>query len=107
LIYGLDSSTLKKIISVVSGFPEIEQAILYGSRAMGTEREGSDIDLCIKGRASAELNLGQLLSELEDLNLPYFFDISDYHQLNNTDLLAHIDGFGKVVYQSNVQAHQM
>jgi len=96
--FGLKEQTINKIVKVFQSFPEIEQVILYGSRAKGTNKPGSDIDLTIKGK---NLNL-QLINkidlELDDLLLPYTFDLSIYNQIDNSDLLEHIKRVGKEFY---------
>ena len=96
--FGLKEQTINKIIKVFQSFPEIEQVILYGSRAKATNKPGSDIDLTIKGK---NLNL-QLINkidlELDDLLLAYTFDISIYNQIDNSDLLEHIKRVGKDFY---------
>ena len=99
--YGLKEQTINKIIKVFQSFPEIEQVILYGSRAKGTNKPGSDIDLTIKGK---ELNL-QLINkidlELDDLLLAYTFDLSIYNQIDNQELLEHIKRVGKEFYHKD------
>lgn len=99
--FGLKEQTINKIIKVFQSFPEIEQVILYGSRAKGTNKPGSDIDLTIKGK---ELNL-QLINkidlELDDLLLPYTFDLSIYNQIDNHELLEHIKRVGKEFYHKD------
>jgi len=99
--YGLKEQTINKIIKVFQSFPEIEQVILYGSRAKGTNKPSSDIDLTIKGK---ELNL-QLINkidlELDDLLLPYTFDLSIYNQIDNQELLEHIKRVGKEFYHKD------
>lgn len=81
-----------------AGYPQIQQVILYGSRAKGTQRNGSDIDLAIQGE---ELTLPQLLkieNELDDLLLPYHVDLTLLHQIDNPKLAEHIRRVGKVFY---------
>ncbi|MCK5521535.1 MAG: nucleotidyltransferase domain-containing protein [Thiomargarita sp.] len=98
--YGLKEQTINKILKVFQSFPEIEEAILYGSRAKGYFKPGSDIDLTIKGK---NLNL-QLINKidlkLDDLLLPYTFDLSIYNQIDNSDLLEHIKRVGKDFYSN-------
>jgi predicted nucleotidyltransferase len=72
--------------------------VLYGARAKGTHKAGSDIDLTLKGE---ELTLPLLLkmeNELDDLLLPYKFDLSIFHALDNADLIEHINRVGQVFY---------
>ncbi len=74
--YGLSNRTLQKIQSVLSHYPQVERAILYGSRATGTYRNGSDIDLTLYGDALTHSILSRIDTELDDLLLPYTIDLS-------------------------------
>jgi len=56
-IFGLSDKTITKIHQVFNQYPEIDKAILYGSRAKGAHRTGSDIDLTLAGK---ELTLSHL-----------------------------------------------
>jgi len=101
--FGLDTKTIHKIREVFSKHKQIEKAILYGSRAKGNYKKGSDIDLVLKGE---ELNLtiiNKISMELDDLLLPYSFDISILNQISNPELLAHIKGVGVVFYDKDAQ----
>jgi predicted nucleotidyltransferase len=98
--YGLKPTTVQLIQAIFSQHPDIKSAILYGSRAMENYRNGSDIDLTLLGD---KLDLSEQLkieNELDELFLPYKIDLSIYHQISNTDLLAHISRVGKVFYQT-------
>ena len=97
-MFGLKQEQIAKMINVFSQFPEIEEVIIYGSRAKGNYRSGSDIDLTLKG---STLNLNLLFkieNALDDILLPYFIDLSIYHTLNNPDLVNHIDRVGCKFY---------
>ncbi len=96
--YGLSENTLTSIISCLSNFNSVESAVLYGSRAKGNYKDGSDIDITLKG---ANLTLNDVLkieNEIDDLLLPYKFDISIFHQINNLDLIDHINRVGIEIY---------
>lgn len=98
--FGLSQESLELIQKTLSEFKEIDSAIIYGSRAMGNFREGSDIDISLKGKG---LNLKiqtTLMNDLDDLLLPYTFDISIYHQISNEDLKDHIDRVGIPIYKN-------
>ena len=97
--YGLDTETVNKIITVFSKYHEVEEALLYGSRAKGVYKPGSDIDLVLKGGNLNLHVLNKIDLELDDLLLPYSFDISIYHQISNLDLIEHIERVGVVFYQ--------
>ena len=99
--FGLDDEILTKINLVFEQFPQIEEVIIYGSRVMGNYREASDIDLTLLGENLNLPILNQLTLTLDDLLLPYLFDISIYHQIKNQDLLAHIKRKGQTFYSLN------
>ena len=97
--YGLSDNTLNTLNAIFEKYPGIEQVILYGSRAKGNYRNGSDIDLSIKtGAGFAFDELLRISGDFDDSDLPYFIDVSIYDQLSNMDLKAHIDRVGKVLY---------
>lgn len=90
------------IRDALARFPVIEKAILYGSRAKGTHRPGSDIDLTVTGNGLSLNNcLLPLLEELEKLDLPYRFDISILDQIDHPGLREHIARVGVVIYKRN------
>ncbi|SHN22190.1 Nucleotidyltransferase domain-containing protein [Cyclobacterium lianum] len=95
---GLSAMSIEGIQSVFSRYPEIEKAILYGSRAKGNFRKGSDIDRTLEGRLLTLTLLNQIDTELDELLLPYHIDLSIRHKIKNTDLLDHIDRVGKLFY---------
>jgi predicted nucleotidyltransferase len=99
LKFGLKQTTIEKINGVFSVHPQVEQVILYGSRAMGNYRNGSDIDLTIKGEAVTLSQLLKIKNELDDLLLPYKNDLSLLHQIADPDLLDHIRRVGVVFYE--------
>ena len=97
--FGLPDNTIEKIKSVFASFPEVEEVVLYGSRAKGNFRPGSDIDLTLKGAALNHSFLSKISLNLDDLLLPYTFDLSIYHQLQSPEFLDHIHRVGVVFYQ--------
>lgn len=72
--------------------------MLFGSRAKGNAQPGSDIDLALKGPAVTEQTVLRLRVALDDLPLPFFFDVVHYETLQNPDLIDHIDRVGRVIY---------
>lgn len=103
LATGLSASVAGKIQSVFRQYPQIDSVILYGSRAKGNYRQGSDIDLTIKLKPGVVPDLGlhhQIAAQLDDLNLVYTIDLSFYQQINNPDLIEHIDRVGVIFYES-------
>ena len=97
---GLDNSDIKKIQSVFNLHPEIEKAILFGSRAKGNHKPASDIDLTLVGN-DLTLTIQQTIeNELDDLLLPYKFDVSIYHTISSNELLNHIERVGQLFFQN-------
>lgn len=97
---GLRQSDIDYIIKVISEFSEIEKAIVFGSRAKGNFKPGSDVDIAIYGDNITFDTLSALHSRLEEQGpLPYFFDVVDYTHLNHKELKKYIDRAGKVIFQ--------
>jgi len=99
--WGLKSSDIEKITGIFSNHPSIEEALLYGSRAKGNYKPGSDIDITLKGNDIDLQELNTISLELDDLLLPYTFDLSIYSHINNQDLLAHIRRVSRSFYKTN------
>jgi uncharacterized protein len=97
--FGLSSQTIEKIYSVLTDFPLIEKAVLYGSRAKGNFRNGSDIDLTLIGSQLNHTDLMKIEDRIDDLYLAYSFDISLFHQIENKDLIQHIERVGKEFFK--------
>lgn len=97
---GLNTVTVSKICSVLKKFPQVEQAILYGSRAMGTHKPGSDIDISLIGKDLTQDLLWKISLALDDTLMPYTLDLSLFKELDNPELIKHISRVGVVFYQS-------
>ncbi len=97
---GLTNEEMQKLVAVLSTQPNIEKAIVYGSRAKGTNREFSDVDMTLMGKNLSHSDLNQVALKIDDLLLPYEFDLSLYSSLTNENILEHIKRVGKVIYES-------
>lgn len=97
--FGLPESAIARICAIFAAHPEIEKAVLYGSRAKGNFKPGSDIDLTLYGSGLTHALLLDLLVELDDLLLPWMIDLSLFASLNHPALQEHIERVGKVFYQ--------
>lgn len=97
--FGLTESTIGKIAAVFSQHPEIEKAVLYGSRAKGNWRRGSDIDLTLMGDQLSYALLSRIEIQIDDLLLPYSVDLSLFKHIDNPDLVDHIQRVGVVFYE--------
>ena len=98
--FGLSPATIEQIQGVLAHYPAVEQAILYGSRAKGNYRAGSDIDLTLRGNISHHQLLA-IQNELDDLLLPYCLDLSLLDTLSYPPLLEHIHRVGIIFYTAN------
>ncbi|MCF6356628.1 MAG: nucleotidyltransferase domain-containing protein [Draconibacterium sp.] len=100
-MFGVSSKSLELIFSAISDFKEIEKASIYGSRAVGNFKTGSDIDIVLYGKEITQQTVLKLKVKLEhDLPIPYFFDLIHYETISKSELKAHIDSFAKVFYSS-------
>ena len=104
-MYGLPDQAIGKINEVFARYPAIEKAILYGSRAKGTEKKGSDIDLTLMGTLSFQ-DLLHIETALDDLLLPWMIDLSIFADIENPALVDHINRVGCVLYQRAVDTRK-
>ena len=83
-------------------YPQIEKVVVYGSRAMGNYRTGSDIDLTMYGEYTDSItyhNLLRIAGELDDSDIPYMVDLSIFDALDHAKLRDHIERVGQVFYE--------
>lgn len=100
--FGLKDKVIEQIQNIFSHYETIESAIIYGSRAKGNYTPGSDIDLTFTGEGLTLSNsVYPVMDEIEDLLLPYTFDISILASIENQELIDHINRVGKVFYRKD------
>ena len=100
--HGLQKRDIENIIKASGELPEIEEVILFGSRAKGTNKKASDIDMAIKGKDISDKTVKRLSARLnEELPLPYFIDIVHYETIRNQELIDHIERVGEIIYRKN------
>lgn len=97
--FGIPEKSLNMIITALSSFDCIVKASIFGSRAMGNHKNGSDVDLVIYGSNIT----GEIVNKLrillnEELPLPYYFDVVHYEALDSSGLRQHIDDNALVLY---------
>jgi len=99
--YGLPQSAIQKINAVLSRYPQVEKAILYGSRAKGNYKNGSDIDLTLQG-TSLSLNIVyKILDDIDELLLPYTIDLSIFKDISDPNVIEHIQRVGVKFYDKS------
>ena len=96
--HGLSADTVARITSVLARFPDVEKAVIYGSRAKGNHRKGSDIDLTLFGDGINDTVMSRIYWALDDLLLPYKIDLSLFSGLKEPALVDHIRRVGIVLY---------
>lgn len=100
LRFGLKETTIQKICGVLARYPQVERAVLYGSRAKGTYRNGSDIDLTLSGEPGLTLEvLYKIMHELDELLLPYTIDLSLFKDISDPEVVEHIRRVGIIFYE--------
>lgn len=98
-MFGLIERDISYIKKALKNFKEIEKAIVFGSRAMGNYKKGSDVDIAIIGKEITSETIFKLDDYLNEVYpLPYFFDIIHYDLIINDKLKEHIDTEGKIIY---------
>lgn len=97
--YGLKEIELEKLDVVFAANERIERVVLYGSRAKGNYKPFSDVDITLEGPELTHTDLSRLSLAIDDLLLPYQFDISIFHTLKNEALIDHIRRIGITIYE--------
>ncbi|MFC4770143.1 nucleotidyltransferase family protein [Effusibacillus consociatus] len=98
--FGISEKSFQLLLDTFIQYTQVEEVILFGSRAKGNYKKGSDIDLAIKGEecsASLALTLQSYINE--ELPIPYTVDVIDYNSLNHKELKEHIDRVGIKFYK--------
>jgi len=99
-MFGLLDRDIEYIKEAISKFEAIEKVSIFGSRAMGNYKKGSDVDIAIFGEKITKEVIFKLDDYLNEIfPLPYFFDILHYENIANDNLKKHIDDEGKIVFQ--------
>ena len=97
--HGLAEKTIAQVISVLARFPEVKKALLFGSRAKGTYKRGSDIDLALIGDELDSRAVGRIDSALDDLPVPYRFSLIRFCDRTDPEVAAHIQRVGIPLFQ--------
>ncbi len=99
--YGLREHVVENINGVFAQHIEVKRVTLYGSRAKGNYKNGSDIDLTMHGDTDLTLNvMYKIMTELDDLLLPYMIDLSIFSTIGDPDVVEHIQRVGVLFYEA-------
>lgn len=102
--YGLKEEQWEMLRNVFAKNSRIEKVILYGSRAKGTYKPFSDVDITLVGTDLSMNDLADTINAIDDLLLPYIFDVSLYQKLKSPELLSHISRRGVEIYKNNYKS---
>ena len=94
----LPSAAQRELVAVFRRYTDLEQVILFGSRATGRARERSDIDLATRGITDRH-RLGRLSLDLDEIAVPQECGVLAYEQVHDAPLKAHIDRWGVPIYE--------
>ncbi|MBE9465770.1 nucleotidyltransferase domain-containing protein [Dyadobacter subterraneus] len=97
--FGLKQEHIDMINQCFAQYSSVLKVVVYGSRAKGNYKNGSDIDLTIIDQGLSFSELLQIENKLDDLLLPYKIDLSLKRQISNSDLIEHIERVGEVFYE--------
>lgn len=99
-MFGLLERDTDCIVDAIRKFSEIREVKIFGSRALGNFKTGSDVDIALFGEKVDKKTVRRLSYELnEEYPLPYFFDVVNYNEISNSELKNHIDNVGKTIYR--------
>jgi predicted nucleotidyltransferase len=99
-MFGLQQADLLQIEAIFNRYAELEKVIIFGSRALGNYKAGSDADLALFGSLLTEKIVSSIHFELNENSLmPYFFDVINYHSIRTESLKDHINQQGKLIYE--------
>lgn len=101
--FGLKQKMINEINTIFSRYPSVQKTIIYGSRAKGNYKAGSDIDLTLVGTRITHRDISRILNDLDNSYIPYSFDLSIFSQLQRANLINHIKRVGKIFYQRTEQ----
>ena len=102
MAFGLSEHIMNQLVDLFDKNDQVEEAVLFGSRAKGNYREGSDIDIALKGNGLTLETLKKIEVQIDRLFLPYEVNLVLYHYINNPLLIEHIERAGIPIYNTKV-----
>lgn len=98
--FGLSEADLAAVVTILQKHEEVEEACIYGSRAKGNYKNGSDVDIAVKGTRITHKVITSISFELnEETTMPYHFDVVNFDTISNKDLVDHINRIGATFYK--------
>ncbi len=103
-VFGLTERDMSTIEGIFEKYTEIRTVFIFGSRAKGNFRLGSDIDLAVMDTNLAPETISRLTHDFGDSSLPYFVDVVHFPSLTEQSLREHIERVGRLFYQQTTFA---
>ena len=96
--FGLPKRTIDELLDYFRQNPFVETVKIYGSRAKGNYKRGSDIDFAVWLKEGGKIST--VACDLDELQTPYKFDVTDYKKLTHKGMKDNIDKDGVVFYKN-------
>ncbi|ERT69052.1 MULTISPECIES: nucleotidyltransferase family protein [Cetobacterium] len=93
--FGLKERELDEIKVLYYLFPEIDEIVIFGSRARGDYSRVSDIDIAIKG--DVDKIMYKIRDYFEESSIIYTVDVVNYISISNQDFKENIDSEGVII----------
>ena len=97
--FGINESSMDILNTIFSKYEQVNEVVLYGSRAKGNHNDRSDVDMVICNSKIDRHVLGEIILEINNSNFPYTIDIQLFENLKNEKLIEHILRVGKTFYK--------
>ena len=96
---GLSPQIMNTITNILAAQPKVDEAVVFGSRAMGNYEPGSDLDIAVKGPALSHRDILRMLAQIDDVELLINIDLVHYDKISDPNVISHIDRKGKLLFQ--------
>jgi len=97
--FGLSERDTNVLVTIFRQHTAVIEVWIFGSRAKGNYKKGSDIDLAIMNKGVSERELSHIKTEIEESSLPYIIDLIDFTTLKHRELKEHIERTGVSFYK--------
>lgn len=92
--FGLTERDFLTIETIFKKHPKVTHVIIFGSRAKGNYKLGSDIDLAIMNKGIDTAELAKIKNDFSESSLPYMVDLVLYDKLTTPEFIEHINRIG-------------
>lgn len=97
--FGLSERSMETLFSIFKRYPDITEVHLFGSRALGTYKIGSDIDLVVMNKGLQPKSISNVLADCSESSLPVSVDLVEFNSLTNAEFIDHIKRVSVLFYK--------